>query len=390
MGPIDYTVIVSPLPDGVSQDEAAKSIQDALKQVNQTMSTYLPDSEVSRFNRESSTEWISVSRATAEVVARALEISEETGGAFDITVGPLVDLWKFGKDKSGFEVPAAEKVAAAKDRIGYSNLEVRKEPPSLRKLNPEIQIDLSAIAKGYAVDQVAAALRQLGSENFLVEVGGEVRTAGEKTDGQPWHVGIETPDAGSSRDFQKFVVLGNASMATSGNYRNFYEVDGKIYSHTIDPSTGAPVTHQLASVSVIAKDCMSADAYATAGMVMGPERARNCFNRLRLPYYMLNRTESKLGELSSQGFPIFVVEAKPPKKSPSVPIVPMFIGAVVIFGLAIVGMALGAIFNNKPITGSCGGLSAQNGGDGKTSCSICQKPTSDCPDLKAKSASSGS
>lgn len=386
MGPIDYTVVIAPLPEDVEQEVAAKHVQDALNLVNQTMSTYIPDSEVSRFNRESNTDWIAVSAETAAVVARALEISKETEGAFDITVGPLVDLWKFGKDKSNFEVPTQSRIDEVKSSIGYKNLEVRLDPPSIRKLVPEIQIDLSAIAKGYAVDQVAASIRQLGCSNFMVEVGGEVRTAGKKENGEPWNIGIEVPNSEAVRDYKKFAKLNDASMATSGNYRNFYEVGGKTYSHTIDPNTGAPVTHQLASISIIADDCMSADAYATAGMVLGPELGKKCFDRLGLPHYMLVRKNSEFEEQSSKSFPIFSVENKTRSEASSSSIIPMFIGAVVIFGLAIVGMALGAIFNNKPITGSCGGLSAQNGGDGNTSCSICRKPTADCPDLNTESA----
>lgn len=387
MGPIEYTVVVDPLPEGVSQDAAADQVQKALKTINQAMSTYISDSEVSRFNRESNTEWFTVSTETAAVVARALEISKETNGAFDITVGPLVNLWKFGKDKSDFEVPAQSKVNEARASIGYTNLEVRTEPPSIRKLNSDIQIDLSAIAKGYAVDQVAKALEKLGCQSFMVEVGGEVRTAGNKANGKPWRIAIELPSSSNlARDYEKFVKLGDASMATSGDYRNFYEVDGKVYSHTIDPTTGTPVTHQLASISIIAEDCMSADAYATAGMVLGPEKGKECFDQLGLSYYMLVRSDTGFDEHISSAFPVFAVEEKSKAESTS-SIIPMFIGTVVIFGLAIAGMAIGAIFNNKPITGSCGGLSARNGGDGDTSCSICHKPTSDCPDLKTESTS---
>lgn len=386
MGPIDYTVVLDPLPDGVEQADAAKAVQNALDQVNQSMSTYLEDSEVSRFNRATDDKWVPVSKETAEVVARALEISRETEGAFDITVGPLVNLWKFGKDKTGFEIPPQEKIDEVKARIGYSKLEVRSEPPAIRKLNPEVQIDLSAIAKGYAVDQVAEALQELGAASFMVEVGGEVRTFGKKSDGGPWQIAIEVPNADSKREYEKFVKLTDASMATSGDYRNFYEVGGKIYSHTIDPQTGSPVTHHLASISLIAEDCMSADAYATAGMVLGPDRGRECFERLGLSYYMLDRFQSKFKELKSGDFPVFAVndgQGGKPKSS----IVPMFFGAVLIFGLAIVGMAVGAIFNNKPITGSCGGLSAMNG---ETNCSLCHKPTTDCPELQPESASSSS
>ncbi len=391
MGPIDYKVVIDPMPVDLNPQKVGEQVQAALDQVNQTMSTYIADSDVSRFNREGGVEWMAVSFETATVISRALEISRKTEGAFDITVGPIVDLWKFGKDKSNFEVPSFAMISAAKELVGYSKLEVRMDPPAIKKSVPDIRIDLSAIAKGYAVDQVAKLLIDLGVENHMVVVGGEVRTTGHKADGNPWQIGIVHPQASATRKYRKLVKLNSAAMATSGDYQNFYEVDGKVYSHTIDPKTGAPVTHQLASVSVIADDCMSADAYATAGLVLGPDGCKRLFDRLELPYYLIERTDEDFLEMVGGGMQIVDVPqalAKPTASQDS--ILPMFIGAAVIFGLAILGMAIGAIFNNKPITGSCGGLSAQNGGSEDTSCSLCHKPTAECPDRKNESVVSRS
>lgn len=390
MGPIEYKILVDPIPVELNPQELADLVQEKLDRVNQTMSTYIADSDVSRFNRTLEVEWISVSTETVAVVARALEISQQTDGAFDITVGPVVDLWKFGKDKSDFIVPSSSQIESVQELVGYEKLEVRMEPPAIKKANPKLRIDLSAIAKGYAVDQVAELLDSLGVENCMVVVGGEVRTSGTKSDGSTWQIGIERPDANSVSKYDKFVKLNDAAMATSGDYRNFYEVDGKVYSHTIDPKTGAPVTHQLASVSVLAGDCMSADAYATAGLVLGPEGCQKLFERLNLGYFLMERKGDAYGEFVGGGLTVVDIpeDSTSGKVASKTSIVPMFVGAAVIFGLAILGMACGAIFNNKPITGSCGGLSAANGGSSDTSCSICHKPTADCPDLEEKPASS--
>lgn len=384
MGPVKYTVVLDPVPQGADQQEIARQIQSELDLVNQSMSTYIDESEISRFNRSSSTDWFEVSLPTAQVVQRSLEISEQTGGAFDITIGPLVELWKFGTDKSAFQIPSDERIAQALKQVGYQKMAVRFDPPAIKKSQASIQIDLSAIAKGYAVDRVATKLNELKIPHYMVEVGGEVRTRGNKSDGSAWKIGIEVPDATQVGQYRHRVELKDQSMATSGDYRNFYEFDGKTYSHTIDPATGRPVTHALASLSVIASDCMSADAYATAGLVLGPEKLKQVFDRLEISYFSLSKQADSFVENASSRFPVLGnVPDETTSKEAGSSIIPMFVGAAVIFGLAILGMAFGAIFNNKPITGSCGGLSAKNNPDGSSSCSLCQKPVSECPDKKA-------
>lgn len=378
MGPIEYTVVIDPLPEGLDQQNVASKVQEALDQVNQAMSTYLPDSEISKFNASQSTDWIEISDDTASVIRRAIEISQKTEGAFDVTVGPLVDLWKFGKDKSDFLVPSDSNIEATLKVVGFRKLEIAPSRSAIRKLVPGLQIDLSAIAKGYAVDRVSRVLKEMGVESAMVEVGGEVRTIGTKADGEDWKIGVEIPDSEIQRH-EKFVKLNGQAMATSGDYRSFHKANGKVYSHSIDPSTGRPVVHQLASISVIADDCMSADAFATAALVMGPTRAQKVLDEIGHAYYMIERDGDSFQDQVSKGFPLAsapLIEDDDVSSQPSV--MPMFIGAAVIFGLAILGMAVGAMFNNKPITGSCGGLSAQNG---ETSCSLCHKPTADCPDL---------
>ena len=192
MGVVDYSVVAFGNPNSVEDLKAA--VHAELESVNQSMSTYIADSEISKFNDSESLDWFPVSDATAQVVNRAQQISQLTDGAFDITVQPLVALWHFSKDKSAPQkVPSAEKISTALKEIGYQKLSVRLSPPALKKSIPKLQIDLSAIAKGYAVDRVAVKLQTLKIDNFLVEVGGEIRAAGQKANNQPWKVGIEKP-----------------------------------------------------------------------------------------------------------------------------------------------------------------------------------------------------
>ena len=183
------------------------------------MSTYLPDSEVSLFNVSQSTDWIAVSSETAQVVELAQQISDVSNGAFDVTVAPLVNLWGFGPGKQAAGVPSETEIQAAKSLVGYRQLFVRHEPPGLKKAIPELQIDLSAIAKGHGVDRVGELLEKNGIQHYFVEIGGEIETRGTRPDDKPWKVGIESPQR-EKRSIQMILELSNAAIATSGNYRN--------------------------------------------------------------------------------------------------------------------------------------------------------------------------
>ena len=380
MGPIEYKVTIASFPERQDNQTVADSIQAELDQVNQLMSTYLPDSDVSRFNASSDTDWIEVSPDTAEVIKRALDISEQTGGAFDITIGPLVDLWHFGPDnKNSKELPSEQSISDAKELVGYQKIAVRLDPPAVKKSAGDIRVDLSAIAKGHAVDRVSNLLDALGIVNYMVVVGGETRVRGVKNDDSPWSIAIEKPDPNTIGDYDRLAQLSTGALASSGDYRNFFVVDGVTYSHTIDPKTGKPVTHHLASASVLASDCMTADAFATAALVLGKEDAANLLDDLGLQYHLITREGAKLSHETSDGLALVEVP-KNNSKPQSRGFLPMFVGAAIIFGLAILGMAVGAIVNNKPITGSCGGLSAATNADGDTNCSLCHKPTTECPD----------
>jgi thiamine biosynthesis lipoprotein len=246
-------------------------------------------------------EWFDVSSDVALVVATAQQIAEETGGAFDVTVGPLVNLWNFGPDPQPQRLPADEEIEAARSRVDYRAIEVRRSPPALRKSRPDVYVDLSAIAKGFAVDAIAEMLDKQLVGAYMIEIGGEVRTKGKKPDGRRWRIGIERPVA-TGRLIQRVVELGDDALATSGDYRNYFDWNGQIFSHEIDPRTGRPVEHSLASVSVIADDCMTADALATALIVVGPEKALEYAERHDVDVLLILRRGDAFEEIATRGF----------------------------------------------------------------------------------------
>jgi len=251
-------------------EEAARAaVTAAFDDVVARMSTYDPASELGRFNRRATTRPMAMSRETLAVFARGQEIAALSSGAFDITVAPLVGAWGFGAGASLRGVlPAKESLAVP---VGWQQLTVDTHAGTARKADPGLQADLSGIAKGHAVDCAARALESLGIDRFMVEAGGEVRTLGLNAEGRAWQIAIERPGAWPQQA-HRLVPLHGQAMATSGDYRNFYEIDGRRYSHEIDPTTRAPVAHALASVTVLHAECMTADALATALFVLGPER----------------------------------------------------------------------------------------------------------------------
>jgi thiamine biosynthesis lipoprotein len=253
-----------------NQIRLQRLIEDELRAVNGKMSHYLEDSELSQFNRSRETTPFVVSQSTLEVFRHAAEVSALTGGAFDITAGPLINIWGFGPEGHAETLPSDAEIARALKRSGYDKLEIDEENATVRKKRPDLYCDLSAIAKGYGVDRVAESLDRDGLTNYMVEVGGEVRTSGTNDSGNAWRIAIEQPVPGQ-RAIQRIVPLSGLAMATSGGYRNFYDVDGARFSHTIDPRTGRPITHRLASVSVVDELSVRADALATGLLVLGPD-----------------------------------------------------------------------------------------------------------------------
>ena len=265
-----YRVSLASIPAQVSLPDLKVDIDGLLTEINAQMSTYLPDSELSRFNKFAETDWFPVSLETALVVIEGLRIYELSGGVFDITVGPLVNLWGFGPGGGRDGVPAESEIEEAKRNVGSVHLEARPSPPALRKDVTGLYVDLSAIAKGFAVDRIADFLDSRGIRGFLVDIGGEFRAKGRKSDGSFWKVAIEKPVIGE-RAVQRILHLTDRAVATSGDYRNYFEIDGLRYSHEINPVSGKPVAHRLASVTVLDDTCMRADALATALMVLGPD-----------------------------------------------------------------------------------------------------------------------
>ncbi len=305
----DFAVKVHGFPEHGDWNAVETAIKQTLNGVDRTMSTFKPDSDVCRFNASTSTDWFPVSKETAEVVRLALDVSKLTGGTFDITVAPLVDLWGFGPGREPLDLPTIEKRAAElKPRIGFDKLEVRLDPPALKKSVPELSIDLSAIAKGYAVDRVAKVLDNHRIADYMIEVGGEVRCKGNKGGMGEWTIGIEKPWSDASADFgglQRKIQLGNRGLATSGNARNFRELNGTRFSHIIDPRTGFPTEkllpgeasppERLASVSVIDTTCARADALATAMFVLGEKDGLALAEQQGLAVLFLCCGESKDG-----------------------------------------------------------------------------------------------
>lgn len=264
-----YMVKIASPPDQFPEDWKTQ-IDRELRLVNDQMSTYLTSSELSRFNASESTDWFSVSPETASVVQTAKDIHTASVGAFDVTVGPIVNLWSFGPETRSRSVPNQAEIDRRLRLVDSTAIEVRVDPPAIRKRIPGQYIDLSAIAKGHGVDRVVQLLEGLGCENLFVEIGGDLRVTGRRGS-RLWTVGVQKPD-GRSLDLILAVPLEDAALATSGDYRNYFQENGQRFSHTIDPRTGTPIQNTLASVSVIAENCMLADAWATAINVLGPDQ----------------------------------------------------------------------------------------------------------------------
>ena len=277
-----YSVTVASHPQSVRREAIQSVIDHVLDEVNRNLSTYDPGSDISRFNASATTDPIAVSPGLRAVAAIAGEVNAATGGAFDITVGPLVQAWGFGAGSRAAQViPGTDEIDRLRAKVGFDRLELGADGRSLRKTVPALQLDVNGIAPGYAVDLIAERFDALGVEDYLVELGGEVRAHGRSPRGRPWRVAVEAPMSGERRPYA-LVELDGVAVSTSGDYRDFREVNGRRLSHTIDPRTGAPVTHALASVSVAHRSAALADAYATALMVLGPEAGMALAGRLGL------------------------------------------------------------------------------------------------------------
>ncbi|MBN6710403.1 FAD:protein FMN transferase [Haemophilus haemoglobinophilus] len=294
----------------LNSEQIHQGIEAILQDVNAKMSTYIPDSELSLFNKNPEVNMpIEVSADLARVVAEAIELNKITQGALDVTVGPVVNLWGFGPEKRVEKAPTAEQIAERKAWVGIEKVQLTQKNDKffLTKSVPQLYIDLSSIAKGFGVDKVADYIAEQGITNYLVEIGGEIRASGHNGENIAWQIAIEKPTFDGTRAISQVIGLQNFAMATSGDYRNYFEQDGKRFSHEIDPKTCQPIQHNLASITVLSERSMTADGLSTGLFVLGAEKALEVAEQYNLPIYLTvkttqgfeNKMSSKFAEILS-------------------------------------------------------------------------------------------
>lgn len=304
-----WQVTLAP-PAGGSLDALQAGIQGELDRVVAQMSHWQADSDLGRFNRAPAGTWQALTPGFFTVLQHALAVADDTGGAFDPTVGPLVELWGFGPGGAGFAVPEEAAIEAVRTRVGWQRLQLDAE--HRRVLQPGgVALDLSGVAKGFGTDQVARHLDAVGVGAYLVDVGGELRARGRRPDGALWQVAIEKPGAAaggvSSLDqVERVIALEDRAIATSGDYRHYFAAGGELYSHHIDPRTGRPVPRRIASVTTVAADAMSADAAGTAIMVLGPEAGLEWARRRGLAVLLILHEGDGFSEAMSPAFAALV------------------------------------------------------------------------------------
>jgi FAD:protein FMN transferase len=357
-----YRVTVVRRPPALDANILHAAARGELQRVEDLMSAYRPDSDVGRFNAAADGEWVGVSPETLRCVELALEVGRRSSGAYDITAGPLVNLWGFGPGRTRSDLPSEAEITAARARVGLHLLELRRDPPAIRKLRAEVAIDLASVAKGLAVDATAEALQRRGVRDYCVDVGGEVRTRGHNVLGRPWQVAIEAPivqetclggaggthksffvraAVGGSTDKNELVgatpnasspgpntpsrgpntppptaarthsaapsapptlVLRDLAIATSGDYRIYLEHEGVRYPHILDPRTGRPINNAVASVTVADSSCARADAWATALMVLGPQEGLQLAEQQGLAAMFIIRAADDITQRAATSF----------------------------------------------------------------------------------------
>ena len=278
-------------PPELTPGQVQQGVEALLTQVNLSMSTYRTDSEISAFNAIDTQTWFSSSAEFFAVLKAALDVGQKSKGTYDVTVGALVDLWGFGPGGIIEVPPAQDEIADLMSRVGQTNLRLDPQNRSILKQS-DLSVDVSSLAKGYAVDRVAEWLSAQGVRRYMVEVGGEMRLSGLSGRGDPWRIAIEEPKI-SERSIAITLSLTDVAIATSGDYRNYFEANGRRYSHSIDPRTGYPVTHDLVSVTVVHQSCMMADAWATALTVLGAEKAMAVAQAQGLAVYFIRRLDDE-------------------------------------------------------------------------------------------------
>ncbi|MEM7749149.1 MAG: FAD:protein FMN transferase [Pseudomonadota bacterium] len=299
--------VIAIAPAATSSDDLGKAIEASLTRVNKHLSNWDPTSEISRFNATRKTTPVAISEMMAQVMATANDVHRDSGGLFDVTLAPLIELWGFGTRKAETPLPAPEKIAAAQAKVGQLKLlKLDRGASTMVKRDVQVTINLSAIAKGFGVDEVAAVLNRFNVENYMVEIGGDLVTSGVNERGQKWRIGVEKPVA-SSRRVQLTVDISNLGMATSGDYRNYKEQAGVRYSHVLNPRTGQPIKHRTASVTVLAKNAMLADAWATALLVAGQDRGMEIAKTYNLAALFISKGNGKAGDqAAADGFVVLM------------------------------------------------------------------------------------
>ena len=285
--------------EGVAPREVLQETTDAfLGELDRHLSTYRSDSDISRFNAMPAGACMAMPTMALQLVQAGEQLSSESGGALDLTVGPLLDLWGFGPQSRGERIPGPDEIARVRARVGHQHLRI--DGDQLCKTGA-VQLDFNSIAAGYAVDAVGERLRALGVTSYLVEITGELKAEGRKPDGSNWRVAIEAP-RDNARVAQQIIALDGLATSTSGDYRNYFERDGKRYSHTLDPQTGAPITHALAAVTVVDASALRADGLSTVLMVLGPERGLAYAERHRLAALFVTRAGEGFQSTATERF----------------------------------------------------------------------------------------
>ncbi len=283
-----------------------QAIEKELLDINQLMSTYIPNSEINRFNKLNDDSCFKFSDKTWHVLLASREIYEQTNGAFEITLGPLISRWGFNVEEFVQKVPSQAEIDKLLTQVGTDKLIFDITNQCISKATPDLTINLSAIAKGYAVDQLAIILSNFNVTNFLVEIGGEVKASGLKSFNQHWTTAVVNPSGVLAGQQAVAINLFNSSIATSGDYLNYFEHDGQRFSHTINPINGYPIKHQLTSISVIHSSNMYADAYATALNVLGSDEAYSFANKHKLPIYTISKTKNGFENSSNKTFQAYI------------------------------------------------------------------------------------
>ena len=309
MGTYYVVTLSDPFPGG---EPALKSeVENLLARMNSEISTYDPDSLISRFNQGPANTPFVIPAAMAKIVRQGIDAGHLTNGKLDVTVGPLVNLWGFGPDKRPVKRPDDAAIAAARNKVGIDKLTLTPQGDHflLEKSIPELYLDLSTLGEGAASDEIAALLESKGVNNYLIEVAGAVRSKGHNSKGSPWRVAIVEP-SDQPGAFSDIVIPNGMALSTAGSYRNYYQLDGQRYSHIIDPATGQPITHKLVSASVITPTALEADALDTALMVMGPTEAMAFAKQHKLAVYLIVKTDKGFKAIHTPQFAPYLAEKK--------------------------------------------------------------------------------